>query len=622
MTGEQDGSASARLLAELEREKLAHERTVAEVERQRGFAHATERLSRSASASAGELTNLGPLLRTFAEIARVDVAVIRVREGSALRSRWAFGLDEEISANFSVALELSFPGTRLNLAESAPPQLRAATTPPRDHAAALGLDAAATSHSAPVSNDTAESANEGDPAQHGPWPIHCSSKQGHYFSEPMQQRGIQTLYCLPLSDGRELIAGIYVGLSEERPLSQETLRLFVLLGVHATGLLLHQAAIEQLQHAIRSRDDVLSVVAHDLQNPINVISIAASILLQRLSDPGSRRPLERIMRGVQRADRMIRDLLEVNSIEAGRFTIQPGRVEPIDLILSALESQQSLAADASVIIGTDLSPHLPRIEADEERLLEVLENLIGNAIKFTNAGGSIKVGAAQREHDILISVTDTGAGISPDQLPHIFDRFWQAKKAHRRGTGLGLTICKAIVEAHGGEIWATSALGAGTSVFFTIPAQPAPSAVQEVPEVANILLVDDRPENLFALQTILDRPDYRIVTAASGEEALRIALRESFAVALVDVAMPGMSGLEVATHLKELERSRDIPIIFITAFGDDPEQIHRAYSAGGADYLVKPLDIEIVRKKVAVFVDLSRRRHSTGPLLRRATAPR
>jgi CheY-like chemotaxis protein len=112
------------------------------------------------------------------------------------------------------------------------------------------------------------------------------------------------------------------------------------------------------------------------------------------------------------------------------------------------------------------------------------------------------------------------------------------------------------------------------------------------------------------------------VTATSGEEALRIALRESFSVALIDVAMPGMSGLEVATHLKELERSRDIPIIFITAFGDDPEQIHRAYSAGGADYLVKPLDIEIVRKKVAVFVDLSRRRHSSGPPLRRAIAPR
>ena len=121
-------------------------------------------------------------------------------------------------------------------------------------------------------------------------------------------------------------------------------------------------------------------------------------------------------------------------------------------------------------------------------------------------------------------------------------------------------------------------------------------------------MVDDRPENLLSLKAILERSDYRLVTASTGEEALSLALRESFAVALIDIAMPGMDGLEVAIHMKELERSRDIPIIFITAFGDDPEEIHRAYSAGGADYLVKPLDAEIVRKKVAVFVDLSRRR--------------
>jgi signal transduction histidine kinase/CheY-like chemotaxis protein len=621
MSGEQDKSA-ATLLAELEQERSAHERALSELERQRRFAHATERLSHAASACVGELLNLGPLLATFAELARVDVAVVRVREGGDLRSRSAFGLDEEIAAGFSVPVATSFPVAEPALTQGAEQQLGSPATERCGQAAAPAGDTAASGGSAPASRDTAASASESGPTLHGAWPIHCSSQREPWWSELMHQRGVRSLYCLPLEDGEQLIAGIYVGLCQERQLSHDELRLFVLLGAHATGILLRQAAIEELQHAIRSRDDVLSVVAHDLQNPINVISIAASILLQRLSDSGSRRPLERIMRGVQRADRMIRDLLEVNSIEAGRFTIQPGRVEPIDLILSALESQQSLAADASVIIATDLSPDLPGIEADEERLLEVLENLIGNAIKFTSAGGSVTVGAAQRENDILVSVTDTGSGISPDQLPHIFDRFWQAKKTHRRGTGLGLTICKAIVEAHGGDIWATSAVGAGTSVFFTIPAQPAPSAVLELPEVANILLVDDRPENLLALQTILERPDYRIVTALTGEEALRVALRESFSVALIDVAMPGMSGLEVATHLKELERSRDIPIIFITAFGDDPEQIHRAYAAGGADYLVKPLDIEIVRKKVAVFVDLSRRRHASGPVVRRATAPR
>jgi CheY-like chemotaxis protein len=238
----------------------------------------------------------------------------------------------------------------------------------------------------------------------------------------------------------------------------------------------------------------------------------------------------------------------------------------------------------------------------------VLENLISNAVKFTSPGGTITLSVTSREDDILVCVKDTGTGITPDQLPHIFDRFWQATKAQRRGTGLGLTICKAIVEAHGGQIWAESTPGSGTSVFFTIPAAGSRPKREGPAAVANILLVDDRPENLLALSAILNRPDYRLVTASSGEEALRLTLRESFSVALIDVAMPGMNGLEVAVHLKELERSRDIPIIFVTAFGNDPQEIHRAYSAGGADYLVKPLDAEIVRRKVAVFVELSRKR--------------
>jgi CheY-like chemotaxis protein len=192
-------------------------------------------------------------------------------------------------------------------------------------------------------------------------------------------------------------------------------------------------------------------------------------------------------------------------------------------------------------------------------------------------------------------------------MPHIFDRFWQAKKKERRGIGLGLSICKAIVEAHEGKIWAESTPGAGTTMFFTVPASAQPPSSLDKKTVANILLVDDRPENLTSLCAILERADYNLVTARSGKEALEMVLKHRFSVALIDIAMPGMNGFEVATHLKELKRSRDIPIIFVTAFGNDPEEIHRAYAAGGADYLVKPLDPEIVRKKVAVFVELARR---------------
>jgi CheY-like chemotaxis protein/anti-sigma regulatory factor (Ser/Thr protein kinase) len=368
-----------------------------------------------------------------------------------------------------------------------------------------------------------------------------------------------------------------------------------------------------LEQAIRSRDGILGIVAHDLRNPLNVISAAANSLHQRLPDSLTRRPVERIMRAAQRAEHLIRDLLDITAIEGGHFAIDKQRMDTTNMLLAAIESQQGLAASASVILASDLSPALPQVEADEERILELLENLVGNAVKFTMAGGTVTIGAAARDDDLLVWVKDNGPGIAPEMLPHLFDRFWQASKRDRRGAGLGLTICRAIVEAHGGRIWAESTLGVGTTVFFTIPTGRL-SRKPEVTSVANILLVDDRPENLLSLKAILERPDYRLVTARSGEEALSLALRQPFAVALIDVAMPGMDGLEVAIHMKELERSRDIPIIFITAFGDDPQEIHRAYSAGGADYLVKPLDTEIVRKKVAVFVDLSRRRNETARL--------
>lgn len=365
--------------------------------------------------------------------------------------------------------------------------------------------------------------------------------------------------------------------------------------------------IERLEEAVRARDAVLSVVAHDLRNPLGVISIAANTLLQRLPGPSARRPVERIIRSAQRADRMVRDLLAISAIETGQLAIDAKATDTADLIFAAVESQQNMAAEASIIVGTDLSPELPPICADEERLLEVLENLMGNALKFTNQRGSITVGAGRSDDKVVIWVKDSGSGIAPEQMPHIFDRFWQAKKKERRGIGLGLSISKAIVEAHGGEIWAESKLGEGTTVFFTVPTAPE-RPLKQRGEVANILLVDDRPENLLSLKAILERPDYKLVSARSGEEALALVLRERISVALIDIAMPTMNGLEVAQHLKELERTSTIPIIFVTAFGNDPEEIHRAYAAGGADYLVKPLDPEIVRKKVAVFVELSRRR--------------
>jgi CheY-like chemotaxis protein/nitrogen-specific signal transduction histidine kinase len=364
--------------------------------------------------------------------------------------------------------------------------------------------------------------------------------------------------------------------------------------------------LETLKEAVRARDRALAVVAHDLRNPLGVIVQSTESLLRFVDEPKARRHIERISRVAQRAVELVASLLDVSAFEEGRFALEKRPMDLSKLILAVMESEQALAARNSIIMSLDLSPEVSSVEADAGRVRAVLENLFGNSLKFTGAGGTITIGASIEGGEALVWVKDTGAGISEQELPHLFDRFWQAQKTDRRGTGLGLGICKAIVEAHGGRIWVESTLGRGTTFFFTLPVAPPPAVVAEN-EPVKILLVDDKPENLMALQAILERPDYRFLLAGSGADALRIALRESFDLALIDVVMPDMNGLEVATHLKSLERCRDLPIIFITALGNDPKAIHRAYDAGAADYLVKPLDPELVKKKVAVFVNLSRR---------------
>jgi signal transduction histidine kinase len=142
------------------------------------------------------------------------------------------------------------------------------------------------------------------------------------------------------------------------------------------------------------------------------------------------------------------------------------------LIEDSLHSQKILAASADIEMQTVLPYDLPDVSADRDRILQVFENLIGNAIKFTKPGGKITVSAEAQAEDVRFSVADSGTGIPEADLPHLFDRFWQASKEKGRGAGLGLAIVKGIVEAHGGRIWVTSALGNGTTFFFTIPSVP------------------------------------------------------------------------------------------------------------------------------------------------------
>ncbi len=225
------------------------------------------------------------------------------------------------------------------------------------------------------------------------------------------------------------------------------------------------------QGAIRARDDMLGVVAHDLRNPLGGIALQAEYLLRKTPEADARthKAAETITRATARMNRLIQDLLDVTRIESGQLSIEAA-FQPIgQLVSEALEAQRPHAAEMAIALRSDLASELPEVRVDRDRLIQVFENLIGNALKFAPSGSQVVVGAQVRGPVVVFWVADNGPGIPTEAVPRLFDRFWQLKRADRRGAGLGLPIVKGIVEAHGGRIWVESVPGQGSTFFFTIP---------------------------------------------------------------------------------------------------------------------------------------------------------
>jgi PAS domain S-box-containing protein len=232
---------------------------------------------------------------------------------------------------------------------------------------------------------------------------------------------------------------------------------------------------KRLQRAVRARDDTVGVVAHDLRNPVSAVKMLSSALLQRadtaqLTAEGQEQ-VRLIRDAALQMDRLIQDLLDITRVETGRLGISPQPVTTIALIEGALRTLRPLVEEARLRLETDLPASLPRVNADPERIGQVLSNLIGNAIKFTPSGGRIRVSASEQGDAVRVSVSDTGSGIAPERLPHIFDRYWQstASTIRSRGAGLGLPIARGIVQAHGGQLSIESVVGQGTTFHFTLP---------------------------------------------------------------------------------------------------------------------------------------------------------
>ena len=234
---------------------------------------------------------------------------------------------------------------------------------------------------------------------------------------------------------------------------------------------------ELIQAGVRARDDMIGIVSHDLRNPVNAIRMLTGVMLDTKGEEAM--PPEMtdyaivIRQAAEQMDALISDLLDVTRVEAGRLRVNARASNTEELLSDALRTLAPVAAEKSISLRLAAPDEIPDVMADGERVRQALSNLVGNAIKFSPADETITVRVAVLHDEVLFSVSDKGSGMTPEQLSHAFDRFWQSSRTDRQGAGLGLAITKGIVDAHSGRIWAESRPDAGSTFYFTLPTADA-----------------------------------------------------------------------------------------------------------------------------------------------------
>jgi signal transduction histidine kinase len=304
--------------------------------------------------------------------------------------------------------------------------------------------------------------------QHAPRLIGAASSIAAYFGSESEH----PILVVPLVSRGETLGVVAAIARHDHPFTNEDVALFAELA-RAGSLAIDNARLYlDSQQALRAREEVLAIVSHDLRNPLSAVTLGASLLAQSETITGDEREqLEIIDISANRMADLIADLLDVTRLEGGkRLPIEPARVELEPLFGEAHELFRSQAAANAVTLDYEIETGSPAIYADRHRVMQVLSNLIGNALKFTPAQGSVVFQAKPYAGTLVIfSVADSGPGIPRANLKDIFNPYWQAKRAERMGAGLGLPIAKGIVESHGGKIWVESEPGKGTTFYFTIP---------------------------------------------------------------------------------------------------------------------------------------------------------
>jgi signal transduction histidine kinase/ActR/RegA family two-component response regulator/HAMP domain-containing protein len=416
--------------------------------------------------------------------------------------------------------------------------------------------------------------------------------------------------------------------------------------------------ITQDKQIDQMKTDFLSTVSHELRTPLTSVLGFAKLIQKKLEEvilpivPMEERKTARSVQQVrdnlhiivsegERLTSLINDVLDIAKIEAGKVEWHMAPVAIATLVNQAVAATSILAQNSNLPVIQDIAPDLPLVMVDRDRIIQVLINLLSNAIKFTEVG-CVTCQVEQAEEMIVVRVTDTGMGLAPEDIEVVFEKFKQVGEVMTnkpKGTGLGLPICKQIIEHHTGQIWAESELGQGSTFCFTVPivlsdATPAPvlptgiypvaqpvvdtptfnQLIQQLPAAApttdnagikTILVVDDEPSIRQLLRQELESQNYQVQEAGDGIQALEAVRKQAPNLIILDVMMPKMNGLDLAAILKNNPETAMIPIIILSIM----EEQTRGYRLGVDRYQSKPINIGVLFSDVAMLLEQGAANH-------------